>query len=114
MTIKQIMKALDATLFYGNDEHLDKEAATVFASDMMSDVLAFADEHTVLITGLCNPQVVRTAEMMDICCIIMVSGKFPNRSIYDLSKEKEIIVLCTPHTMFTTCGILYEKGLRGN
>jgi hypothetical protein len=52
--------------------------------------------------------------MMDICCIIMVSGKFPNRSIYDLSKEKEIIVLCTPHTMFTTCGILYEKGLRGN
>lgn len=113
MTIKEIKNTLDATLFYGKDEHLEQQAASVFASDMMSDVLAFASEHTVLITGLCNPQVVRTAEMMDICCIIMVSGKLPDQNIYSLSKEKEIVVLCTQLPMFTVCGVLYEKGLRG-
>lgn len=114
MTIKEIQRVLDATLFYGKDEHLNQEASTVFASDMMSDVLAFGDEHTILVTGLCNPQVVRTAEIMDICCIIQVNGKLPNHSIYDLSKEREIVVLCTKHTMFTACGLLYEMGLRGN
>ncbi|MEF9839694.1 MAG: DRTGG domain-containing protein, partial [Lachnospiraceae bacterium] len=68
---------------------------------------------SVLITGLCNPQVIRTAEMLDIVCIIFVRGKSPDNKILELAKEKRIAVLSTTHHMFTTCGILYNHGLLG-
>ena len=84
-----------------------------FASDMMSDVLAFAAMLTVsFITGLCNPQVVRTAEMLDIVCIIFVRGKIPGSAISWLWQGQRICaILHTEQGMFTTCGILYSSGL---
>lgn len=112
MTIKEIQALLDADILYGG-ELLEKDASFVFSSDMMSDVLAYAEEHSILITGLCNPQVVRTAEMLDIVCIIFVRGKKPDEHILQLAKEKEIAILATTHHMFTTCGILYANGLLG-
>ncbi|MDD3140495.1 MAG: DRTGG domain-containing protein [Lachnospiraceae bacterium] len=112
MTINEIKVILDATVLYGEDL-LNRDATFVFSSDMMSDVLAFARDQSVLITGLCNPQVVRTAEMLDIVCIIFVRGKRPNEQILQLAKEKKIAVLGTTHHMFTTCGILYNNGLLG-
>ncbi len=112
MTIRKIQELLDADVLLGN-ELLDKNADFVFSSDMMSDVLAFADEQSILITGLCNPQVVRTAEMLDIICIIFVRGKLPDAHTLEMAKERKIVVLGTSHKMFTTCGILYENGLRG-
>ena len=99
MTIREMKEALDAKFLYG-EELADLDAQFVFSADMMSDVLAYCGKCSVLITGLCNPQVVRTAEMLDIVCIIFVRGK-------------SIAVLATDHYMFTTCGILYEHGLRG-
>lgn len=112
MTIKEMQKLLDAEVLFG-DELLDLEASSVFSSDMMSDVLAYADECSILITGLCNPQVVRTAEMLDIACIIFVRGKMPDANIIALAQGKGMAILATKHYMFTTCGILYEHGLRG-
>lgn len=112
MTIERIKNLLDADILYG-DICLDKEVNYAFSSDMMSDVLAYADEHSALITGLCNPQVVRTAEMLDIVCIIFVRNKIPDRNILALAEEKRIAVLCTSHGMFTACGILYSNGLLG-
>lgn len=107
-----MQKLLDAEVLFG-DELLDLEASSVFSSDMMSDVLAYADECSILITGLCNPQVVRTAEMLDIACIIFVRGKMPDANIIALAQGKGMAILATKHYMFTTCGILYEHGLRG-
>lgn len=112
MTIETIKTLLDADILYGN-EYLDHEVNYAFSSDMMSDVLAFASEHSALITGLCNPQVVRTAEMLDIVCIIFVRNKIPDQKILLLAEDKEIAVLCTNHDMFTACGILYSNGLLG-
>lgn len=112
MTIKEMQKLLDAEVLFG-DELQDLEASSVFSSDMMSDVLAYADECSILITGLCNPQVVRTAEMLDIACIIFVRGKMPDANIIALAQGKGMAILATKHYMFTTCGILYEHGLRG-
>lgn len=74
MTVQSIKKLLQADILTG-DECLNREVFTACGSDMMSDVLAHVDDQTVLITGLCNPQVLRTAEMMDIVCVIMVRGK---------------------------------------
>lgn len=112
MKIKEIKTLLDADILFG-EELLDLDVKSVFSSDMMSDVLAFAEEHAVLITGLCNPQVVRTAELLDIACIIFVLGKMPDANILALAKEKNMVILSTLHYMFTTCGILYENGLLG-
>lgn len=112
MTIDKIRTLLDATVLCG-EEFLDRCTDYVFSSDMMSDVLAYADEQSVLITGLCNAQVVRTAEMLDIACIIFVRGKCPDEHMLELARQKGIVVLCTVHQMFTTCGILYSNGLLG-
>ena len=112
MTIKEMQQALDAQILFG-EELLDLDVQFVFSADMMSDVLAFCGKCSVLITGLCNPQVVRTAEMLDIVCIIFVRGKMPDEHILSLARGKGMAILATEHYMFTTCGILYENGLRG-
>ncbi len=112
MTIENIREILDARVLCC-EENLSHEVHTACGSDMMSDVLAFVKDQSVLITGLCNPQVIRTAEMMDIICICFVRGKTPDQSVIDLAKERDLVLLATDMRMFEACGILYEKGLRG-
>ena len=112
MTIGDIKNFLNADVLCGEDL-LDKEVHTACGSDMMSDVLAFVKDQSVLITGLCNPQTVRTAEMMDIVCICFVRGKVPDESVIELARQRGLAILATNMRMFEACGILYEKGLRG-
>ena len=112
MTVLQLKEILSAELLCGGD-HLDREVHTACGSDMMSDVLAFVKEQAVLLTGLVNPQVVRTAEMMDMKVIVFVRGKVPSDAILDLAHKLDIVVLKTELEMFTSCGKLYQAGLRG-
>jgi predicted transcriptional regulator len=112
MTIRDIKEILGAKIIIGEDWK-DREVHTACGSDMMSDVLAFMKDQSVLLTGLCNLQVIRTAEMMDIVCIVFVRGKLPDETMIAMAKEKEIAILSTGHRMFSACGMLYEKGLRG-
>lgn len=112
MTVSDIKKILDAEIFCGEDM-LGQEVKTACGSDMMSDVLAFVKDQSVLLSGLVNPQVVRTAEMMDMTCVIFIRGKQPSKEIIALAQQKNICVLATKHPMFTACGMLYESGLRG-
>lgn len=112
MTIKDVRDALGARYICG-EELQDREVHTACGSDMMSDVLAFMKDSAVLLTGLCNPQVIRTAEMMDIICIVFVRGKKPDDIMIEMAKERDIVLLSSGHRMFSACGLLYEKGLRG-
>ena len=80
-------------------------------ADLMSDVLAFTHEGTLLMTGLTNLQVVRTAEMAGITAILFVRAKLPSSEIIALAEEKRIPLLASKYTMFETCGRLYEAGL---
>ncbi|MBC3516645.1 DRTGG domain-containing protein [Neobittarella massiliensis] len=112
MTIHDIQQILDARWIYG-EELADREVHTACGSDMMSDVLAFVKDQSVLLTGLVNPQVVRTAEMMDMVCIVFVRGKTPDENITALARRGEIALLCTDERMFTACGKLYAAGLSG-
>ena len=112
MTIGDIKNFLNADVLCGEDL-LDKEVHSACGSDMMSDVLAFVKDQSVLITGLCNPQTVRTAEMMDIVCICFVRGKVPDEAVIELARQRGLAILATNMRMFEACGILYEKGLRG-
>lgn len=112
MTVRDVKEILGAKAA-GNEEFLDREVHTACGSDMMSDVLAFVKDQSVLLTGLCNPQTIRTAEMMDIVCIVFVRGKKPDETLIEMANEREIAILTTGHRMFSACGLLYENGLRG-
>jgi predicted transcriptional regulator len=112
VTVNDIKNLLSAEVLSGS-EHLGREVHTACGADMMSDVLAYVKDQSVLLTGLCNPQSIRTAEMMDIVCIVFVRGKIPDESVLKLADERGIVVLSTQLKMFTACGILYENGLRG-
>lgn len=112
MTAREVREVLGARVLAG-DELLDSEVRSACGSDMMSDVLAFSKDHSVLLTGLCNPQVIRTAEMLDIVCIVFVRGKRPDEAMLLMARRKGLIILSTGHRMFTACGLLYGAGLHG-
>lgn len=112
MNVRDVMNALDAELICG-EENLDTEVHEACGSDMMSDVLAYVKDQSVLLTGLLNPQVVRTAEMMDMLCIVFVRGKRPEQPVIELAREKGIVLLTTEKRLFVACGILYTNGLGG-
>ena len=92
-------------------EKSDAEVCSACGSDMMSDVLAFVKDQAVLLTGLVNPQVIRTAEMMDMRCIVFVRSKLPTDEMLSLAEESGIVVMTPPLRMFEACGILYSGGL---
>ena len=114
MTLSEIKEILDATVCAGN-EKLDMEIKIAFAADLMSDVLAFtfAKEGSLLITGLTNPQIIRTAYTIDIAAVILVRGKIPPEETIRLARELDIPLLSTEYTLFEASGRLYAKGIVG-
>ena len=113
MKISEIRDLLGAKVMTGK-KALDREVVSAFCCDMMSDVLAYVKDQGVLVTGLVNPQVIRTANMMDIVCIVFVRGKAPTEEMIELAKECDIAVLLTEKRAFDTSGILYMAGLSRN
>ncbi len=113
MKISEIKEILNAKVVCG-EELLEREVTSAFGSDMMSDVLAFAKADSVLLTGLVNPQTIRTALMLDMEAIIFVRAKKLTDEVVALAKESGIAVLSTDYRMYETCGKLYGKGLKGS
>ena len=111
MTVKEIAGILNAEILCCEDAASDVQIHSACGSDMMSDVLAYVKDQGMLLTGLINPQVVRTAEMMDMCCVAFVRGKRPDESIIELARGKNIILLATQERMYPACGKLYKAGL---
>lgn len=110
MTIYEVKSILDATVWSG-EERLGREVHTACGCDLMSDVLAFAKEKVLLLTGLVNPQVIRTAEMLDIKTIVFVRGKEPSEDMIRMAKEKNMTLLSTQEPLYIACGKLYKNGL---
>jgi len=112
MTLLQVKEILDARVLCG-DELLNREVQTACGSDFMSDVLAFVKDQAVLLTGLVNPQVIRTAEMLDMQCIVFVRGKTPDQTMLAMAAECGIVIMSTDRMMYSACGLLYSNGLVG-
>ena len=112
MKISTIKELLDAEILCC-EEALEHHVYSACGSDMMSDVLAYVKDQAVLLTGLVNPQVIRTAEMMDMLCIVFVRSKKPSEEMLELAKESGIAIMTTEHRMYDACGILYTNGLIG-
>jgi predicted transcriptional regulator len=112
MLLREVREILDAEVLVGEDK-LDMEVKTAFGADLMSDVLAFAVSGSMLLTGLTNPQIVRTADVLDISAIILVRGKKPMPETLRAAQEKGIPILSTKYILFESAGRLYGKGIVG-
>ncbi len=110
MKISTIKELLNAEVLC-NEDMLSHEVYSACGSDMMSDVLAFVKNQAVLLTGLVNAQVIRTAEMMDMVCVVFVRAKKPTPEMIELAKECGLVVLSTEKRMYESCGKLYANGL---
>jgi predicted transcriptional regulator len=110
MTLAEVLSAIEGKVL-SPDTDLSQEVSMACGADLMSDVLAFTHAGTLLLTGLTNPQVVRTAEMAGIIAIVFVRGKLPPPETISLAQEKGIPLLASKYTMYESCGRLYQRGL---
>jgi predicted transcriptional regulator len=110
MKMQEMIALIDGKLI-SNPTNLDREIKGGCGADLMSDVLAFIQPDAVLLTGLCNPQVVRTAHMADVAAVVVVRGKKPPQETIDLANEENIPLISTPFGTFELCGRLFAAGL---
>ncbi|MBQ8741587.1 MAG: hypothetical protein IJY79_08590 [Clostridia bacterium] len=113
MKISQMQELLEARVLCC-EENTDRHVYSACGCDLMSDVLAFVKDQAVLLTGLVNPQVIRTAEMMDMICVVFVRSKVPSQEMIDLAKESGIVLMVSDKRLYEACGLLYTNGLVGN
>jgi predicted transcriptional regulator len=112
LKLSRVREILNAEVITGGEQLDEIEVDSCFSADLMSDVLARQRANGILLTGLKNHQVIRTAELADIRAVCIVRGKTPDADAVALSKQKEIPLLVTSLTMFEACGLLYVSGLR--
>lgn len=113
MKISTIKELLDAEVLCCEDS-LSRHVYSACGCDLMSDVLAYVKDQAVLLTGLVNPQVIRTAVMMDMVCVVFVRSKTPTEEMLELAKEAGIVIMTSDKRLYEACGILYSEGLIGN
>lgn len=111
MKLKQVQQILDASIIIPQPDWEEIEVFSACGSDLMSDVLAFVKDQALLLTGLVNPQVIRTAEMMDIKIIVFVRGKEPGEDIISLAEKLGMVIFSTENPLYIACGKLYANGL---
>jgi len=111
MKIKELSERIEGKVVCGEDR-LDEEIACGFSSDLMSDVLTTSSDKLVLITGLSNVQLIRTAEMSDISYIVMVRGKKISDEMLTLARENDMVLIETNYSMFRTSGVLFSAGIK--
>jgi predicted transcriptional regulator len=112
MTLEEVREILEAEVITDSDD-LQMEVKMGCGCDLMSDVLAFIKSDSLLLTGLTNPQVIRTAEISDVKAICFVRGKRPDEETIKLAESKGFPLLMTKLPLFESCGQLYKKGLCG-
>ncbi len=111
MKVCDILAVLEGKLLTGA-ELLDLEIEAAFGADLMSDVMAYVNESVMLLTGLTNPQSIRTTDLMDIRVVVFVRGKVPGAEMVSEAQKNGMAIITTRHSMFISCGMLYERGIR--
>jgi predicted transcriptional regulator len=113
MKLQAIQELLKAKILTGAELLGQVDVSMICGSDLISDVLSFTKEKSLLLTGLTNPQIIRTAEMIDLCGIIFVRGKIPGEDVITMATELFLPLLVTDFPLYESCGILYAAGLKG-
>lgn len=112
MKLTDVREVLRAEVICGWDS-LDGEVGSACGADLMSDVLVHSKEKTLLLTGLTNVQIIRTAEVGDLVGIVLVRGKRPGQDVIQMAESKGIPLMVTNLPMFEACGTLYASGIKG-
>lgn len=112
MRLSEVAQVLEAEVLVGA-EALGRDAPAGGGCDMISDLLFFGKPGMVLLTGLTQPAVVRTAQVMDISAVVLVRGKRPDEETLALAREAGLPVMVSPHSLYDCCGRLYARGLPG-
>ena len=110
LSVQDLLATLEAEILL-DDGWLHGEISSVSASDLMSDILSHSGPKSVLLTGLTNPQIIRTAEMVEIAAVCFVLGKMPHEETVELARDNQMPLLSTPLSMYSACGKLYAAGL---
>lgn len=113
MKLRDIVDVLHAEVLVGNELIDGIDVERCYSADLMSDVLGRSHANGILVTGITNPQAVRTADIADIQAVCVVRGKKPETEAVALAKTKDIPLFITRMGMFEACGVLYQCGLRG-
>lgn len=95
MQLGELTKLLNGQFYCGEDK-TDFEISHICACDLLSEILVFSQAHALLLTGLVNLQVIRTAEMLDMGAVMFVRGKKPTEEMLNLARSKGIPLLSTP------------------
>ena len=111
MKLREISELLNAKVVCG-ENRLDEEHEHAFASDLMSDVLTLGDNNPIILTGLCNLQTIRTCEMGNLDIIVLVRRKKASPEMIEMAEEEGMVVMECDYSMFKSCGILYEAGMK--
>jgi len=112
LTLSDIKELLHAEVIVGHDR-MDISLRRGAATDLMSDLLTGNNDGVVLLTGLCNVQAIRTSVIAGVAAVVLVRGKQPTPEIIAQAHNHGLPLLSTPFTMFSSCGRLFSKGLRG-
>ena len=110
MKVKEIAKLVDGEIV-GAPVDETYEVKKAFASDLMSDGLRFHMDDTVLITGLCNNQTMRTSEMADLRVVLIGRDKQPDEDMLELAEDADITIIKSKYSIFKLSGILYAAGI---
>jgi hypothetical protein len=111
MKIEKVVELLDGKIICGH-HRISDQISNAFSSDLMSDVLTLDAENILLITGLANVQIIRTAEVAEIHYLVIVRNKKVSNDIVELAKKLNMVLIESPFSMFKASGILYTHGLK--
>ncbi|MBN1789532.1 MAG: hypothetical protein JW830_03475 [Bacteroidales bacterium] len=111
MKIAEIVSIANGKVICG-EEQLNTDLTHAFSSDLLSDVLTINRTGILLITGVANLQTIRTAEMAEVSCILLVRNKRANQEMIDLARDNSLVIIESPISMFSASGRLYQHGIQ--
>ena len=112
MKLLEVRDILSASVMAGN-ENMEMVVKACAASDLMSELLMGSGENVLVLSGLNNIQLIRTCLISGFSALALVGDKKPDDAMISQATEHHLILLCTPFSMFTACGKLFQAGLRG-
>lgn len=107
MTVKDLIEKMNLTVFCG-EQNLDREIKGGYVSDLLSDVMGFAQEGNVWVTLQTHKNVIAIASLKELACVVLVKGNQPDEDMLEQAKEEEIPVLGTAEQTFEVAGQIYQ------
>ena len=111
MTVQELVEALGLRVVAGQDR-LSRQVTGGYASDLLSCVMAGANQGCAWVTLQAHPNVLAVAELLEMACVIITEGTQPDQEVVAKANERGIPVLLASESTFTVVGGLFGLGIR--